>query len=229
MGKATAQKTIGEQLNEQLTETPATATPGMDHTVNAQASTDELFYNADAPLTASLIEARIFGAMEAIQLAFTDKEVRYQGSNGRLYRLDRPLPDGVSLDDTETVVNRLEWKCNDMLSAFVNKCERALDNEEERIAAQQKKLAAVIRQESVGRATQQNIDFETNKLESMIEQASVTLAAFRAAYQAYGDLTGHEYETKAMRQERERLQAKAPTATNGDSRVSNLMSFKLRG
>lgn len=236
MSKRTAQN-VAEQLNPLVDdthiETPGEAVAGAaDGAGETQTNPDDVLYNEHAVLDAKLIAARIFAAMELAQLAFTDMEVRLQGTNGRLYRRDRPMPDGVHYEqdesgtEIEVRVNRLEWKAKDVLSSIVNKFERSLDNEETRIADQQKKLAQTIRLEGVGRATQGNVDFETNKLETMIEQSAVTLTAFRAAYQAYADLTGEEYETKAMRQERERLMAAKPTAVSGDARVSNLLNFK---
>lgn len=251
MGNRTA-KNIAEQLEGQapiaaeaavadavIDTTGATSEAGGTRRMNGDLSSPgqapditKLLYNDHAVLTADLIVARIKGAMELLDLAFTDLEVRVQGSNGRLYRPGRPMPDGVHVEqsesgeDVEVRVNRLDFKRKDMLSALVNKCERALDNETQRIEDQQKQLAKVIRLESVGRATQSNIDFETNKLESMIEQSAVTLTAFRAAYAAYGELTGEEYETKAMRQERERLMARTPAAVHGDDRVAKLLAYK---
>lgn len=192
-------------------------------------------YDETAVLTAGLISQRIKGAMELLQLAFTDQEVRIKGSNGRLYRPGRPMPDGVhyEVDDTtgenvEVTVNRLEWRMMDALGAVVNKFERSLDNEETRIEQQKAQLAKTIRLEAAGRATQANIDFEANKLETMIEHAAVTLSAFRAAYEAHSELTGVEYETKAMRQERERIAAAKPSAVNGDDRIARLLGANIK-
>ncbi len=186
-------------------------------------------YDPTASLTAKLIEERIGGAMELLHLAFNEPEVRFEADNGRFYRADRPMPgDAHLLDQPGKTFNRWEWKANNVLSAIVNKFERSCNDEDERIVKQQGVVRSTMRQVQTGRKSDANLDYEVNKLEAMIEQNALTIAAFRASFKTYDELTGEQYETQAMRQERIRLETRAPSAGIGanavDDRVKALLA-----
>lgn len=160
-------------------------------------------------LTAASIEADITLGLQHLGAAFHELEQRVVADNGKRYPLDAMLPDGVQTDGEIVDVNRFAFLQRQLVGAAVWKLENMLETSEKRIADQRAKIRSAVRDLSSGRIEESMVDRMADFLETLIDQQAMVLTAFNAAREAHVVVTGEEYETTAMRAERQRLTQQA--------------------
>lgn len=217
MGKS-ANKTIVEQLEPIVN--AANVLADEQATMNATLD-DARIWNRDLILDSEVIGVRVRAAAEATYAIFVQDELRAEADNGKFYSPGWALPDGVCVYDEHGEVcedpadahlvphNIYSFDARDMLAAFVNKLERKVDACEEKVTKQRGYFKRLLEKASrtPEAVTERNIEVAASILEREIESQARALCAFRASLQAYDDLTGTAYETKAMRSEAERTGA----------------------
>jgi hypothetical protein len=129
---------------------------------------------------------------------FHEPVEKQRGDNGRLYAIDRELPDGVGETGEIVQVERYDFLIRDFAGVLPWKCESKIVKLNELIATARAEIRDALQNDVNGTV---NVDIKSRYLESLIDQRTFVEVAFEAACTAYADVTGRSYETKAMREQ----------------------------
>jgi hypothetical protein len=176
-------------------------------------------------LTFETISARVSDGVAQLISAFTQMEQRTLGDNGKLYPLDVQLPPEVQDTGSIQLVNRFRFLATSVAGAVCWKLESMLDQADDRIESMKSDIAKMVRQLGTGRVDEAIIERRADFLEQLIAQRQMLVVAFGAARDAYDSETGEEFETKAMRADRQREVAKAQPTGLSD----RLASLGIKG
>jgi len=159
---------------------------------------------ATVQVTAETIRASVEAGLGSLGAAFYETEQRIVGDNGKQYPHDASLPDGVA-DTGEVVdVNRFRFLQTQLCGVVCWKLETMLDQQNERIGKQRNSIVSAMRQVESGRTTEAQVERLADFLEVLIEQRAMVQVALDAALDSYEAAVGEQFETKALRAERER-------------------------
>ncbi len=183
----------------------------MTKTSNAAVAAVNTELKPDAvAVTAETIHASVIAGVSALGAAFYEPEQRVIADNGKAYPLDASLPDGVCDTGSIDIVNRFSFLQRQLTSVVCWKLEQMLAQADDRIVDQRKRIGSMVRQIDTGRVTEAQVERLADFLEVLVEQRAMVQIAYDAAVEAYADVTEEEFETKAMRDQRQRTLTDKP-------------------
>jgi hypothetical protein len=160
-------------------------------------------------------------AIGCLVAGFTTLENRVVGIHGgtgveRNYPLNAKMPDGVEDTGNVVTVNRYRYIAEQVANAVVWKLERLVDQQNERVAAQETRIRDAVRSYERGRVDEAFLNRTCDILEDIEEQAMLVRTAFEEAKDAFYGATGVVFETNEMRSDRKSA-AEAASKELGDT------------
>lgn len=142
----------------------------------------------------------IEAAMDAIASTFYEAEIKIRADNGKLYRLDVELPEGVEQVGEEVEVNALAYLQRQVASVLPWKLEMMLTSNGSAQSDARRQLAWARKACDEGRVDERLVESKQRFVDQLEYQQVLVETALGAALRGYEAATGEAFVTQAERQ-----------------------------
>lgn len=150
--------------------------------------------------TAESVAQGIETAMDALASTFYEAEMKVRADNGKLYRLDVELPEGVEQVGEEVEVNALAYVQRQVASTIPWKLETMLVANGSAQADARRQLAWARKACDEGRVDERLVESKQRFVDQLEYQQAILETALGAAMRGYEAATGEAFVTAAERQ-----------------------------
>lgn len=217
------------KIKSNITEATNVTEAGKAHPMDMSAEQEALVERTNpdrGTVTPEKIIAAVSNAIGAIGDAFYEAEMRVRGDNGKLFRMDTELPDGVEQLAIEEV-NTISYIQRQLCSVLPWKIETMLASCKAAQVDARRQLGWARGQVAEGKADAWLAESKARYVEQLEFQQAILETAFGAALTSYQDATGETFVTQAER-ETQRIRKAAELGRKAEGLVTESRADRFR-